>query len=932
MATTHQEALMNNPLWGIRSLGQSVWYDNLGRDLLESGELRRLIEEDGVSGVTSNPTIFEKAIGHEKIYDRDLHTLVDTGMDLYSIYQSLAIADIREAADLLKPVYDQTAGDDGYVSLEVSPHLAHDPAGTVAQAKRLFETVARENLMVKVPATPEGLIAVERLIASGVNVNITLIFSLEQYRNTAEAYIKGLTQWIQTGGDPRRLASVASFFVSRVDSMVDERLAEVADASLRNVATQLMGKAAIANAKLAYVIFKEIFHGERFADLKARGARGQRVLWASTSTKNPKYPDTYYVDALIGAETVNTMPAATLTAFREHGQPVARLEHDLEQAREVFDQLGQMGINIDEVMEQLLENGVKSFADSFDLLMEGIAKKRTRLLRGWGHRSASLGTLQKRVDDTLNRLDQEKLAEAIWTGDVSVWGDDPESRSEIAQRLGWLQIVETMIGERQRLSDFADEIKSAGFTDAVVLGMGGSSLAPEVFATCFGSVAGYLKLHVLDSTVPGAILDLESRLDLERTLFVVASKSGGTVEVNSLYKYFKSRMDGLLGKKAGQNFIAITDPGTCLGKLAAEEGFRKTFLNPPDIGGRFSALSYFGLVPAALIGMDLDRLLMRASQAVEASGPIVSSLESPGAWLGVIMAEAALAGRDKLTLTVSDAVKSLGYWLEQLVAESTGKQGKGILPVEGEPLGNPESYGNDRLFMYLRVDGDATYDEKVSALEAAGHPVVTLRLHGPYDIGREMFRWEYATAVAGTILKINAFDQPNVKESKDITNQLLDAFKRDGKIPEGDRLEIDAPGLPASLSRFAGLSRPGEYLALNAFIRMNDQNIEALQKVRVLLRDRYKIATTLGFGPRYLHSTGQIHKGGAETGLFLLITVDDEQDIPIPGEAYSFGVLKTAQSMGDLGALKKHGRKVLAIHLKSEADLSKLVVAARTPG
>lgn len=920
---------MGNPLKTIGELGQSVWYDNLGRELLRSGELKRMIEEDGVRGVTSNPTIFEKAIGKERIYDSDIHALVDAGLNVHDIYEGLALEDIREAADLLQTVFDESEGADGYVSLEVSPHLAYDRSGTVAEARRLFELADRKNLMIKVPATSQGLAAVKELIAAGVNVNVTLIFSFEQYQGAVTAYVEGLEQWIAAGGDPKRPASVASFFVSRLDTMVDERLKDIVDPAIKAAASALLGKAAIANARIAYSHYKAIFHGDRFAPLRARGARPQRVLWASTSTKNPVYPDTYYVDALLGPETVNTMPAVTLAAYRDHGQPVIRLEDDLDHARETFIMLTDIGMNMEEVMSKLLEDGVKSFADSFDLLLEGIARKRTRLLRGWGHRSASLGNLQKRVDETLSRLDNEKLAENIWNCDASVWSDKPEEMNEIARRLGWLNVIETMMGEIQRLNDFAEDITSAGFTAAVLLGMGGSSLAPEVFATCLGGREGYLDLKVLDTTVPGTIRDVERSVDLERTLFIVASKSGGTIEVMSLYKYFYERVESLFGSAAGSRFIAITDPGTSLGKLAAEKGFRRTFLNPSDIGGRFSALSYFGLVPAVLAGADLERLLMRASQAVEASGPGVPSLESPGVWLGVIMAEAALAGKDKLTVIPSPSIASLGYWLEQLIAESTGKNGTGIIPVEGEPIGPSESYGQDRLFVYLRLDEEGNYDRQVSELEASGQPVVTLRLHAPFDLGREMFRWEFGTAVAGAILGINPFDQPDVQASKDITKEYLEIYKKEGRIPSAEQLEINAPDVTDALKRFLDAVEPGEYVAFNGFISHSASNRALFEKLRAFVKEKYITTTTLGFGPRYLHSTGQIHKGGPNSGNFILVTADDLEDGQIPGEPYSFGTLKTAQAMGDYEALKKAGRKVLMVRLGSEADLELLLQAVQ---
>ncbi|MBI5569193.1 MAG: bifunctional transaldolase/phosoglucose isomerase [Desulfomonile tiedjei] len=920
---------MANPLNGIAALGQSVWYDNLGRELVRSGELQRLIEEDGITGVTSNPTIFERSISNERVYDHDIHLLVDTGLAVEGIYEALAVADIREAADLLLPVYKRTSGEDGYVSLEVSPHLAYDTAGTVEQARRLFGLVDRRNLLIKVPGTPQGIDAVRELIAHGVNVNVTLIFSVEQYRDAADAYVEGLERWIADDGDPRHVASVASFFVSRLDTAIDRMLKDMADPERKTAARNLVGKAAIANAKIAYTLYREVVHGERFADLSAKGARPQRIVWASTSTKDADFPDIYYVEALIGPETVNTIPTATLNAYRNHGRPATRLQQDLDRAREVFPSLADLGIDMEEVTDTLLFDGVKAFAESYDLLLDGIAKKRRRLLRGWGHRSASLGDLQKAVDESLTRCDKERISERMWDGDVSLWTEDPECGAAITQRLGWLTIVETMASETTKLKNFADEVRSSGFKTAVLLGMGGSSLASDVFITCFGAAEGYLDLKVLDTTVPDSILEVERGLDLERTLFIVASKSGGTIEVASLSEYFWDRMKQIRGNQAGSHFIVITDPGTSLGKLAADRKFRKTFLNPADIGGRFSALSYFGLVPAALIGMDIDRFIMRAAQAVESAGPEVPTLENQGFWLGTCAAEAALAGRDKLTLIISPAIGAFGCWLEQLIAESTGKSGVGILPVDSEPLGTPDRYASDRLFVYLRVDDDGTHDQEVSVLEQAGHPVITLRLHTPFDLGREMFRWELATALAGIILQINPFDEPNVTESKQITKRFLETYQQENRLPDADRLDVDDPALAEKIAAFLQAARPGDYAAFNVFMRMAAENREMLQSVRALVRDRFRIATTVGFGPRYLHSTGQFHKGGPDKGLFFHITCEDAEDIAIPGAPYSFGVLKAAQGLGDGEALKHKRRRIIRIHLQREADLAKLLNAMR---
>ncbi len=912
---------MTNPIAKLHELGQSVWLDNLSRDLLRSGELKKLIDQDKVSGITSNPTILEKAIRSEKSYDPDVHVLVDRGMKIQEIYEAIVVCDVREAADMLRNIYEDSKGADGYVSLEVSPHLAYDKAATVQEARRLFDAIDRPNVMIKVPGTRPGMEAVSDLIASGVNVNITLIFSLEQTMAAAQAYVEGLHKWVLTGGEASRPASVASIFVSRIDTVVDQLLTDITNHNAQLESKGLLGKTAIANAQLAYAMHSEFFEGAHFATLKAKGAQSQRIVWASTSTKNPAYSDIYYVENLVGVGTINTIPPATLNAYRDHGSPRIVLGHDTASAREHLDRLEALGIDIVAIMDRLLADGLSAFVDSYESLLQEISHKRTRLIRGWGHRSASLGLLQKNVDATLERLDKEELSQQIWNRETSLWSEDPAACKEISQRLGWLNIVDTISSETSKLKEFASKLAAEGFSSAVLLGMGGSSLAAEVFRDCLGAQEGFLDVIVLDTTVPDTVLRIERSLDLRQTLFIVASKSGGTIEVVSLYKYFRKKMEDMAGEDPGRHFIAITDPGTSLGKLSAQQGFRRTFLNPPDIGGRFSALSYFGLVPAALLGANLDLMLMRAAQAVEASGASVRALESPGTWLGAIMAEAALNGRDKLTFIISPKIASFGHWLEQLIAESTGKVGKGIIPINGEPIGMPENYGSDRLFVYMRLDAEPGYDEQVSSLEKAGHPVVTLRLHGPYDIGREIFRWEYATAVAGAILRVNPFDQPNVQESKDMTKEILQTYEKDRKLPDQDYVSPDAPDFAQQLSNFLAQTGEGSYVAINAFIDPTPENTSQLQKMRKLIRDHYKVATCLGFGPRYLHSTGQLHKGGPKKGLFLLITSEDKEDINVPGEHYSLAVLKTAQALGDLNALKTKGSPVMRIHVKSESQL-----------
>ena len=909
---------MSNAVEQVRSLGQSVWYDNIRRGLIESGELQRLIDI-GVTGLTSNPTIFEKAITGSTDYDDDLVSFARQGKSATEIFETLSMDDIRAAADLLRPAYDSTGGADGYASLEVSPHLAHDTRGTVEEAERLFNALDRPNVMIKIPGTPEGIPAVREVIGRGINVNVTLIFSLDAYTRVREAYIAGLEDLARSSGEIHKIASVASFFVSRVDTAVDTLLEQSAGEAF-DVSSDLPGTIAVANAKLAYEAFGESFGGERFAALRAEGARVQRPLWASTGTKNPAYSDVLYVDSLIGRDTVNTMPEATLMAFLEHGAPAETIGQDVEGARRAVDALADAGISIDQVTDKLLSDGVKSFADSYDQLVANIEEKCAQLQTPPHlHGGASLGDGLPGVEAALEKLQGDDVVSRIWRGDHTVWKPEPQ---EIADRLGWLTVTDEMREQVPALRAFADDVRNDGFQHVVLLGMGGSSLGPEVLRQTFGSAEGYPELIVLDSTVPSAVSAVTEGIDPANTLFLASSKSGGTVETSSLYAYFRDLVEGLRGpEEAGKSFVAITDPGTSLEGLAKDAGFRRTFLNSPELGGRYSVLSYFGLVPAALMGADVEALLDRADNMRQSCASSVPAHENPGAWLGAAMGALALRGRDKLTLVTSPSIASMGLWIEQLIAESTGKDGKGVVPVAGESLFGPEHYGDDRFFIYMRVGGDdnAVTDAAVQSLESAGQPVVRLDLGDRYDLGAEFYRWEFATAVAGALLGIQPFDQPNVQQAKDLTAEVLREHRATGKMPEAT-----ATVSPEALLSGAGA---GDYLSIMAYVRQTPETDEALSDLRRRVTERYGIATTLGYGPRFLHSTGQLHKGGPGTGLFLQITTREHKDLPVPGEAYSFGVLAKAQALGDLRALQEKGRRVAGVRVGvgEASEIAKLV-------
>lgn len=957
--------MMTNRLAAVYELGQSIWYDNIRRGLITSGEFQRLIAEDSIVGCTSNPTIFEKAIDGSADYDDAIKELARQGItDAQDVFDALSIQDIQAAADLLRPVYDRTRHLDGYISLEVSPIAANDTKKTIAEARRLFERVNRPNVMIKIPATEEGLPAIEQMIYEGVNINVTLIFSLDRYERVAEAFIRGLEHRLREGQAVDDIASVASFFVSRVDTLVDaaldEKIAQADDSAAKDDLRSLHGKAAIANARLAYQKYQDIFHGNRFAKLSAKGARTQRCLWASTSTKNPAYRDVLYVEQLIGPETIDTMPPQTIAAFQDHGEAKVTISDDIPGMHAVMGRLADVGINMDSVTYQLEIDGVQAFADSYHKLLESTASKIEKLRQQMaieatvtdsvaahlvGYQEVSLGSLQGEVDAALDRTANEHFAQRVWEKDPALWKPNPSEQSEIVDRLGWLTVVDQMMDMLPQLHGLRDDVRSSGFTYAVLLGMGGSSLAPEVLRETFGSAPGQPELLVLDSTDPATILDFERQIDLPHTLFIVASKSGGTIETLSQYTYFREKLRAAGDDNVGQHFIAITDPGTKLDQLARDNGFRAIFRNPTDIGGRYSALSLFGLVPAAVLGIDVETLLTRAQTMQQACQVSQPALENPGLFLGAIMGALASNGHDKVTLVMSPPISTFGYWIEQLIAESTGKEGKGILPVEGETLGETSVYGNDRFFVYLRTDEgfDPDQDAKIAVLKQAGQPVMTLALQNTYDLGMEFFRWEFATAIAGAFLSINAFDQPNVQESKDNTSRLLDDYAKSKELPEpepilrtehvaivaGERemsAMYDAVSLQAALETYFREVQPGDYIALLAYLQRTPETHEMLQHIRLHLRNLCKAATTLGYGPRFQHSTGQEHKGGPNTGVFLQFVADSAEDVAIPSEPYSFGVLKAAQALGDLQSLQAHGRRVIRINLGANivAGLSEL--------
>ena len=910
----------------IKHIGQSLWYDNIERSMLLDGSIKTLIEEGKISGITSNPSIFQKAIASSNDYDNTLKPMAWAGLNSQEIFWQLAIEDITHAAGLFSTLYQQTNQMDGFVSLEVDPQYAYDTGKTVGEALRIWKLVNRPNLMIKIPATREGVPAIRECLAAGININVTLIFSMKRYEEVIEAFLAGLEDRVARGEAIDHISSVASFFVSRIDTKIDARLKEKLDAGEIPLSTynNLAGKAAIANARLAYQFFKEKFNSPRFEKLKTHGAQVQRPLWASTSTKNPAYRDVMYVEELIAPQTINTLPPVTLEAFLYHGRVEVAIENDLPASKQLIEDLAEQGISLDQVTSDLEEEGVETFSRAIIALLDTVEQRRKLALD-------EIGTLDKIVKSKVSDLKTENFSLRLADKDTSLWttGEDHAGQKEIRQRMGWIEAPYQPPEELKEYSEFTGMLLKDGFTHALLLGMGGSSLAPEVINNIQPRTAPGLKLLILDSTDPQQIEETTNQTPAMKTVYIVASKSGTTGEINSLFEYFWKRTVDAGAKEPGKHFIAVTDPGTPLAELANARGFNRLFTANPNVGGRNSALTAFGLVPAAIVGADLNAMLQNARQIAGLCSPAQPVEANPGVVLGAIIGAAAKLGKNKVTLIAENEWNSFGDWLEQLIAESSGKEGKGILPVTNEPMRPPDDYTSDRFFVYLNRKNSKT--EFMNELRRNGHPAITLSIKDNNELAGQFYLWEIAIATACSVIGVNSFDQPDVQDAKTRTLAGIASFKQTGRLdepkpvaninglkvmtglPEGD---VEFCSLDEVLAKHLENNRKIDYIAINAFLPKNEANESALNKLRGRIAESLNKAVTLGFGPRYLHSTGQFHKGGPNSGLFLLVTARRSKDIEIPEAGITFGIMQRAQAIGDYHALLAKGREVIWLDLE----------------
>lgn len=911
----------------LAQAGQSPWLDSISRQLIRSGELKSLVTKSGVLGVTSNPTIFEQAISKPGGgYDQEIKSLVRKGRTTLEIYDALTIADIQAACDILKDVYTSSKGEHGFVSLEVRPDLAHDRCRTVEEALKLVKAVARPNLMIKVPATAEGVKAFRDLTAKGVNVNVTLIFTAKHYLDVLNAYIEGLEERKAKKQDLSKVHSVASVFVSRFDATIDGQLSRLQEMETeedeRKDLESLKGKAAIANSKVIYQEFKKVTAEARFEKLLAAGATVQKVLWGSTGVKNPKYSDLLYVESLVGAETVNTMPRATLDALLDHGRiRKDTIEENFEEAYAVIERLKEWGIDIGETGDKLQHDGLIAFENSFDSLMRTL-----EIARGQTSKSSSAKYLYSASKSLLaevpvQKLEKDRWVERFFQWDTTIWKNEEEHKKVILNRLGWLKSADWMLGRLYELDELQAQVKSEKIKDVVLLGMGGSSLAPEVLSLICRT-AKSPRFYVLDTTDPASVLSVLSKIKIKSALFVVSSKSGSTVETMSQFHFFYAHALKAYGKNplreqlAGRHFIAVTDEGSRLEHEGYSKHFRKVFINPSNIGGRYSALSLFGLVPAALMGIPVRKILDNARAFLAAASSQKKIKENPSFYLGALLGALTLGGRDKLTILSTKPLASFGAWLEQLIAESTGKEGRGVIPVDGEAAGNPEVYGDDRLFLVLRLkaDKDKRLEAKVKALKKAGFPVVESVWPDPFTIGAEFLAWEIITSISSAVLGVNPFDEPNVKESKDNTTRILAEAEKLGKIPQLVPVTPVREGVDFE-EFFSSLSEAEPYVAFLAYIDRTPATVKALARIQARMRDGVRLPVLVGFGPRYLHSIGQLYKGGPEKGAFIVLLNQDAKDAPIPNAKFTFSQLKKAQGIGDAQAVQNRERPLLTVDL-----------------
>ena len=918
-----------NRIEALRDIGQSVWLDQANRCQLKNGELVKMIEKGQVSGLIMNSGNMCSAILNSDDYASALVPMMLAGWNCRKIFDKLLVDDVRSAAGIFKDLYISSGGKEGYVTLTLDPELSHNIEKTVSETKRIWTAVNRPNILIGIPATEEGLEAAKQLVTEGININFTMIVSEKSYSGAVDAYLSGLETRLKEGKPIDKIYSTASVDVAEIDHIVNKFLDQAVDPVDPDKSTATRGlkmKAALIICRRIFNLFLETNQSGRMQNLIAEGAEIQHLLWSSLCHKEPSFKDTYYTDSLIAENTILSVHPKLMDAVIDHGQIIPSLRVPHEEDNQIIEEFEKLGIHFESLTERVQEEIMESYKSAFESMLKELDKKSDRVKK-------SLGCLYTPVFENFKKLEEDSIIQRIFAKDPTVWTFDTQAYPEIRNRLGWLDAHQNIAKSIDEYKSIAAGLKKDGIHKILLMGMGGSSLAPEVMALTFKNNDG-MALEIIDSTDPVQVLAADASHPPKETVYIVSSKSGGTAEVQAFLDYFFERAKTELADQAGSHFIAITDPGTQLERKAKEMGFRNIILADPSIGGRFSALSAFGVFPAVLMGINPETIIEQATRMAKICAPSNSVGCNEGAALGVYMGTAALNGRDKFTILTDPEFSAFGSWLEQLIAESTGKMGKGIVPIDIEPKLAPSEYAEDRAFVYVETSGTQT--DFVNELIAAGQPVLTIKLNDLNELFAEFYRWEIAVAVACSLLGVNAFDQPNVQDSKNRTVAKITEYKEKGQLTdfpacwEKDGLSVyfntDIPDLKQAddikhlIKAFIRQAIKGkDYIAINAYLPRNEKMAADLQNVRAWILKETQCATTLGFGPRFQHSTGQLHKGGANNGLFIQLIADAPQDIEIPNEGITFSILEKAQALGDFEALLAKERRAIRINLGSKA-------------
>ncbi len=915
------------PIQSVHALGQSLWLDNIRRDSLDSGELADRVAAGELRGATSNPTFFESAIVSSGNYAVDLRRFAQAGWTAERIFVQLTVDDIRAAADAFLPLFEQTNGGDGFVSIDVNPEFADDTNRIVEEARRLWDVVNRPNAMIKIPATLAGLSAIESSIRAGINVNATLIFSLGRYIEVMEAYMSGLEGRLEAGGSLDHITSVASYFVSPIDTALDEQLKEVIQRGEAEGAraSALLGKVAIANCKLAYAQFVATFQGERFQYLATRGARVQRPLWASTSTKNPEYPDTYYVDNLIGPDTVNTLPESTLKAFKDLGAPALTLTENISTARSRLQALDDLGISLDAAADKLERQGVSEFAASYRSILGTIEEKAGTFQR-------ELAALEPKIRETLVELERDEVGKKLWQEDVTLWVERDREKAQVRRWLGWLSEPAKMSTGVAELTRFVEALDPA-ITSLVLIGSGCGLFTAEMLARILVPPNG-IDLHTISTANPDDIRAIKRKIAPEATLYLLVDSSSGDGIEEHLLSTFWEQAVRMLEEQTRDHFVVIVKEGSKLHNWAVEQGIQiiSEADNQDDLC--LSPFNWTSLLPAALTGADIQSFVQGGVDMTRACGPLVDVAQNPGLFLSSVLAAAFRSGRDKVTLFADPPLEPTLEWIQDLLTAGRGsrRDGSGFISIRDEPPGSGNVYGDDRLFVYLRDSG--ALDRRLAEWIRADIPVLVLETSAkPEAIGGMLVQWQIGAAIAQHLLSVNPTDLDAHHRSKAERQHNLHRLERKGELPQADPLwqgdgvqlkaasrglKLTGDGLSEVIDFILAESQEAGGLGLRFYTPMSKTLQGKVRRLRHALRDQLGLYSLTSFAEYGL---------GIKDIIYLILMVKPRKDEAIPGKTYTFGQLFEGQALSDLAVMKDYGSPVLYLYFDAQKRLSDFLLA-----